>query len=166
MAGVLGCPAAPPSPRVFTVQDACQKLVGCGVLAGDYVNRTGPECTDNNSCTTRPGGECLPHGEGHQCFFPFLDYSWCVHRLSALAELADPCDRDQHPGVQAVQQALDCISVTKCPALGLSFIEKRKGREERSEKDKYICSDQTKVWTATICDAGLLSYDLVTPPQN
>ncbi len=170
MAGVLGCPAASPAPKVPTVYDACQKLVDCGTLAGEFLHRQSSECTDNDSCTDRPGGECLPYRETEQCYYPYLDYQWCLHRLSALADLTDPCDMDQHPSVDAVQRAVDCIAVTECSAMGLSFMEKGKTRDAeenpRPEKDTYTCSDgETKVWTATICDFGLLYYER-RAPQN
>ncbi len=170
MAGILGCPAASPAPKVPTVHDACQKLVSCNILAGDFLDLEWTECIDNVSCNARPGGECHPHRDTHRCYYPFLDYQWCYHRLTDLAALTDPCDRDQHPDEKAVQRAIECIAVTACPAMGLSFTEKRKNQDaeedSRPEKDTYTCSDgETKVWTATICDFGLLSYDRLDP-QN
>lgn len=133
MAAVLGCPAGSSGTvaPVPTIEAACERLVTCGILAAEYLVPSG---------TTRE----------HR-----LDYRWCVDQLRQLPN--DPCagtrlDADLRDG------AVACILTTACTALGLPLAEKLKGGTERPPLDRYSCKNDTAVWTATVCDHGLLRY--------
>jgi len=165
MAGVLNCPpGAQENIQDFTIYDACEKMVSCGILARSYLRNEGPsDCPEGNTCDIKRGGECLvlPEG-GTRCHFPYLDYWWCTSKFTQGLR-SDPCATSQESNLpytaQHLQQALRCIAVTPCAPLGLTFEDKRISSDKRPELDKYTCKDgKTKVWTATICDFGLLSY--------
>ncbi len=162
MAGVLGCPAdsqmksgtslaAVDGP--FTVGDACQKLVACGILAAEHFGARGKECGNAGDC---PTGECRANDEGaRHCYFHRLDHFWCVAKFSSPGD--NRCDNEDDYTDSEVAAIVDCIARSPCASLGLPLTEKLDNSD--SEVDRYICNDgETKVSTATTCDQGLLIY--------
>lgn len=132
MAGVLGCPASPVIPPAATPEQACGKLVTCGILADQREVKSG----DN--------------------WIHALDYRWCVNRLR------DPGDRrcaDGRYTLEEVDLAVRCILATPCATLGAILTQKLENRDKRPDIDEYRCADNTSIWTATVCDHGLLYYD-------
>jgi hypothetical protein len=162
MAGTLGCPvsATTPGARPPTVDEACRKLVSCGILAGEFLTDSGTACASSKECTAT-GAECVANSQGAlRCHNPTLDFTWCVVKLSLPRGATDPCDQNVPFSVEHVQAALACIGSTPCGALGATFADKRLQRSQRPEIDKYTCSDGVHFrWTATTCDFGLLAYD-------
>lgn len=167
MAGALGCPITPNAPgaRSLTVDEVCRKLTACGILASELLTDSGTACTSGKECPV-PGADCLVNSQGAaRCHNPSLDFIWCVTRLS-LTRIPnhwspnDPCDSNRPFTAEHVQAILSCATATPCGALGASFADKRLQRAQRPEIDLYLCPNGTsKVWTATTCDFGLLSYD-------
>ncbi|MCA9664828.1 MAG: hypothetical protein KC503_04545 [Myxococcales bacterium] len=157
-AGVLGCAAniqaTPGGNDTLDVQQACRKLVNCGVLAGELLNASGTGCAGDADCGT---GECLPNKDGTPvCFYHALDYQWCVSRLVGDTN-GERCGSGGFQQAE-VDAALRCISRTDCAALGAPFDLKARSRSSRPDIDKYTCNDGSSKYTATVCDAGLLSY--------
>ena len=154
MAGTIGCPATPGVRNTTpTTYDACQKLVSCGILAGEYLRRSSTSCSTSADCT---GGQCLSTSDGDRCHWSYLDYRWCVGHLSNPGR--DPCTNSQSFTDQQIESALQCIWTTPCTSLGLLFWQKRIS-QNRPELDKFTCADgEETIWTATICDYGLLEY--------
>jgi len=170
MAGPLGCPAGTNNGASLdtgeaTVEEACDKLVQCGILAESYLGEHGQSGTcPDKPCNAKPGGRCIAVQSGFQCFYLYLDRYWCVLQLTALRS-QNPCSMSPAPAAfttEDVAMAVSCIMATSCPALGMPFDEKIKSAEHRGEMDLFICKTTTssnpKRWTATICDNGLLSY--------
>jgi hypothetical protein len=115
----------------FDERAACEKLVRCGVLADEWL--TGDD-------------------ETH-----YLDYTWCLRRLSLYGRRSDPCADRAYTREQA-ESAMRCIETTACSALGLPLSQKRGNRSETPEMDRYECPNGEQRRTATVCDQGLLSY--------
>lgn len=154
MAGTIGCPASTGvTSSQPTIEDACHKLVSCGILAGEYLSRSGTECSTGADCK---GGECLETNDGNRCHWHYLDYRWCTGHLANPGN--DPCGANQPFTAQQVESTVACISITPCASLGLLFWQKRIS-DNRPDLDKFTCADGEKTtWTATICDHGLLDY--------
>jgi hypothetical protein len=152
MAGVLGCPATDSPAPPFTLYDACAKLVDCGILAAEFLGRrtSGEPCQRSADCDR---GQCIASGDDSFCYEPFLDYEWCVGRMSSLP--SDPCGG--RFTVQEMEVAVECIASIECPALGLPFGVKRDG-DARRDTDRYVCENDDRVLTATVCDNGILHY--------
>ena len=158
---VFGCPASGAvgtsafGPGVeATIIDACNRLVSCGQLSAERLVAGASECQSDSDCGT---GECLPNKDNApRCHFHSLDLLWCVERLSK--GRADPCDGERDFDQIEVAATLSCIVETSCESLGLPFPEKLLGRDNRADVDKYTCNDGKTVFTATVCDHGLLSY--------
>jgi hypothetical protein len=161
MAGAMGCPAPPSMPQDTTISDACRKIVACGILAGSYRQNSGTDCENSNICESNrrgAGGECLVTPKGaSKCHYPFLDYWWCMRRLTQPS--GDPCDGNTSFTSYHVQEALACIAVTPCASLGLPFAAKVSSQSTRPTMDKYTCKNNSTVWTSTTCDSGLLYYE-------
>ncbi len=168
MAGALGCPArvAAPVDRPLTVDEACRKLVSCGILAGRYLRDSGTGCSTSKECTAT-GAECLANSSGNlRCHNPALDFTWCVVKLSLPRGATDPCDQNIAFSVEHVEATLACIGASPCSSLGASFADKLLQSSQRPAIDKYLCENNPKLvrWTATTCDFGLLYYDGQTLP--
>jgi hypothetical protein len=162
MGGAMSCPATSPNlPQDFTIVDACRKLVTCGILASTYRPTSGTDCENSNICEANrrnSGGECLVTPKGaSKCHYPFLDYWWCVRRLTQPS--SDPCDSNTIFTSNHVQEAVACIGVTPCASLGLPFAAKVSSQSTRPTMDKYTCMNNSTVWTSTTCDFGLLYYE-------
>jgi len=155
MRGVLGCPPAGTQTPKPTGPEACARLVACGILAGEYYGSQGQECSASAECQ---GGKCLPTSSGQRCHYPYLDYEWCVSKLTD--PRSDPCGSDQDFTALQVDSAVRCILSTPCGSLGLSFADKQQSSDKRGDLDKYTCKSDSKttIWTATICDHGMLRY--------
>jgi len=161
MAGVLGCPARSGYPgKTFTASDACRKLVSCGILAAanyTVLNTTRP-CAFDSDCAASSGEACKKASDGRLwCHTPVLDQRWCFIKLSQGG--ADPCDRTRTFSAQHINGALQCIADTKCEALGLPFSDKVLSKDRRPQMDLFVCEKpKNHIWTATLCDHGLLQY--------
>lgn len=156
MGGAIGCPPATGGlPLVATVEQACQRLVSCGILAGEYLRSSSTSCSKSADCA---GGQCLKNANGDdRCHYPYLDYRWCVGGLNP--QEASLCGQTQSYSGGQVEATLQCIMTTPCTSLGLLFWQKRISSSDRPELDKITCPDgKTDYWTATVCDHGLLSY--------
>jgi hypothetical protein len=153
----LGCPARAekPQPVAMTIGAACDKLVQCGVLAGEFFGRgSSTDCSGDDDCGT---GVCLANSEGvRTCRYHHLDHFWCVSNFDD--RRTDPCNDRHVYSAEELAATLRCIERTSCGALGLPFSEKRVSQSRRAEFDKYTCKDGDSVFTATICDHGLLAY--------
>jgi hypothetical protein len=111
-------------------------------------------------------GKCLAGDDGRKfCYYKKLDYGWCVGQFSHVKThpfenpLIFPCGGTQRYATQEVESILQCISTMPCNALGLPFDYKRRSRSQR-QLDLYRCTNtNAEVWTATVCDHGLLWYD-------
>ncbi|PID38229.1 MAG: hypothetical protein CSB49_06630 [Proteobacteria bacterium] len=134
MAGVLGCPATPGSSRsAARPEDACVYLVSCGILADKHEVKSGDEWRH------------------------YLDYRWCTERLRTPIERR--CSVGGHYSMQEVSATISCILATPCGVLGAPLSEKDQGTSRRPDFDAFFCADgKTEIWTATICDHGLLAY--------
>jgi hypothetical protein len=167
MAGVLDCPAQAINPPADSISEACRKLATCNILADTHMHESGTACSSSEECNREgrgPGGECLTNEKGEsRCYYHNLDYFWCVLRFTQLDN--DPCDGNVRFTVDNVQAAIGCIAVTGCSALGASFPEKQQRQNGKvADNDKYVCKNgTTTIWTATICDGGLLEYASHTP---
>jgi hypothetical protein len=162
MAGALGCPASATgsgSARMGPA-DACRKLVQCGILAQQFLRDSSTACDNNTVCTAGAGGECRVNAQNQsRCHYPTLDLYWCVTRLTLARDRIDPCNDKQPFTAEHVEAALQCIAATPCAALGLAFDDKRLPAERRPELDRFTCLGNSKtIWSATICDFGLLWY--------
>ena len=125
---ILACEAKTVAVNTFGAREACDKLVACGVIAGEFVS--------NNV---------------HR-----LDFSWCVERL--LEPPSSPCDGNRRFSSGEVDAAIACIKTTPCPALGLPLPQKRSSGQSRGELDRYTCANGNATQTATVCDHGILRY--------
>jgi len=132
MAAVVGCPAAGAGSLapLAAIDGACDRLVSCGILAAEYLV---------------PAGGSREHR---------LDYRWCVDLLRQPPN--DPC-AGTRLDADVRDAAVACILTTPCTALGLPLSQKLKG-SERDPLDRYSCNNDTAIWTATVCDHGLLRY--------
>jgi hypothetical protein len=169
-AGAMGCPAGAPvttATQTFTLFDACKKLVTCGILSSDWMGSvSGTECGSSDACK---GGQCLPYSKGMRCHYPLLDYAWCVRRFTTPPSTG--CTDEEFTD-QDIAAMLDCIAKTPCGPLGLPFSGKVNADNKQlvsskdRELDKITCKNElTTIWTATICDHGLLRYDSQTKKQ-
>jgi hypothetical protein len=170
MAGVLACPPATINPPATTSADACRKLTTCGILAEKYMVSNDTNCSSNDECNTRGGtSECLANSTGQlKCHYHRLDYTWCLRQLTELDQ--DPCPPNYQITADQVAAAIHCIDVNACTVLGATFADKLRRTEGDAThpavamNDRYVCKQPNSegkvvtVWTATICDAGLLSY--------
>ena len=126
---ILGCV---PNPRLLgdpaKAEDACAKLVSCGILA-----------------------DLRKSGDNHS-----LDYAWCIDRL--LGGRNDPCDGHRYSGeeLRAATQCINTTPCTALGLpLGDKF-ESSSNRSEL-DLLTCAGGDKT-VWTATTCDNGILRY--------
>lgn len=160
MGPVLGCPPGNGSPSLSTVADACRRLVGCGVLADINLVASNKRCSKEADCDEGAGEHCMYHSSGKKfvCHLPHLDLRWCVGRLSTGS--VDPCDPARGYTAEQLRGIIHCMSVRSCSALGLPFHAKVAPRAVREPLDSYQCfGKQLTIWTATVCDLGLLHYD-------
>ncbi|MBW2731027.1 MAG: hypothetical protein JRH20_01470 [Deltaproteobacteria bacterium] len=133
MGSVLDCPASAsvPATKNATPEDACERLVQCGILAGERIV-----------------GDPLHHE---------FDYRWCLGRLRLPPQ--DPCESHRRYTPDHVNPAIECMMSTPCVALGEPFSAKFVGGDDSSTIDSYLCPDGTTTrCTATICDHGILNY--------
>lgn len=160
IAGVLGCRAdrdpllAGDTFPIDAATEACGKLVACGILASEYFSATGTECQLKADCGS---GECLPNHEGaFRCHYHRLDFFWCVERINE--RRTNRCDNEDPFTTEEVDAIVRCIERTQCAALGLPFSVKQSD-QEAGALDAFVCNDgETRVFTATVCDHGLLEY--------
>jgi len=153
----LGQQGQPAAGTGFGVADACNKLVACGQLAGEWFGGYSniDSCKNDGDCGP---GRCLqPEGQkSRRCYVHRMDYAWCVARLSNPS--TDRCGSGNFTQ-QDVALALECIARTQCIALGLPLAEKLRSSDSRSPVDKFTCKDgKTVVSTISTCDHGLLNY--------
>jgi hypothetical protein len=170
MAGLLSCPAGTINPPVTTAADACRKLTDCGILAEKYLVSNDTNCSGNDECNTRGGtNECLANSQGQlKCHYHRLDYTWCLRQLTEMD--TDPCPPSYQFSSDQVAGTIHCIDASACTVLGATFADKLRrndgtdGHPAVATNDRYVCKQPNSegkvvtVWTATICDAGLLSY--------
>jgi hypothetical protein len=158
MGPVLGCrEGAGQAP--LSAGEACRKLVSCGILADDYLLPLAQRCTSDADCGTHLGRKCRAGPSGELvCYYHQLDLFWCTYQLTHIT--TDPCDRNRSYTAAQVRNALSCIQATSCQGLGLLLTDKLVSSIWRKELDYYTCDNdsRTSIWTATICDHGLLYY--------
>lgn len=176
-AGAMGCPARPPSSTTnsLTIYDACNKLVGCGVLASEWFGYQSGDCSTASSCAntstaraTGGPGRCIKVGNNQRCAYHYMDYAWCVARLSTPG--SHPCAGKPFVS-DDINAILSCIANTPCGNLGLAMDDRYirnnmslnlRPRKDR-ESDKITCNNNHRYWTATACDQGLLRYEELAP---
>lgn len=176
-AGAVGCPTnttttSPSDPQSATLHDACKKLVTCGLLASEWYGDISGECSSSDTCATTPRaketggpGKCLPSPSDKTktvCAYHRLDYTWCVARFSIPG--ASGCTTQPFVD-QDITSMIGCITSTQCGTLGLSlerkrfFLDHTQLPKTEFELDEITCKNgTTTIWTATICDHGLLRY--------
>jgi hypothetical protein len=158
LASVLGCSGAAADPLLAASADeataACAKLVSCGILAAEDFSGSGTECESKADCGT---GECMPNQEGAlRCHYHRLDLAWCVERINT--RRLSRCDDKDPFTTEEVEAIVACITRTPCGTLGLPFAAKQHSPEE-GNLDSFVCNDgTTRVFSATVCDHGLLEY--------
>jgi hypothetical protein len=131
--GSLDCPPAPPPSRQeIPPETVCSRLVGCAILATDRMVKV------NNS------------------FVHSLDFRWCIGRF--VAGTSHACNTGTRMTYEQVQSAARCIMATPCESLGLPLGQKIKPAASRPKMDSFRCANDTTIWTATVCDHGLLRY--------
>ncbi|MCC6746511.1 MAG: hypothetical protein IT371_02570 [Deltaproteobacteria bacterium] len=157
MAGVLGCAAgqrAGITAAQPTIEATCRRLEACGIIGGAFLRPSGDECKEDSQCGV---GSCLPDDKGvPRCRYHYLDHAWCVARLTL--GRSDPCGGDRRYGADELASIGRCIDQLACGSLGLPLAAKLGSAEKRPALDKYTCNNGKSMWTATVCDNGLLGY--------
>ncbi|MCB9556077.1 MAG: hypothetical protein H6707_08235 [Deltaproteobacteria bacterium] len=151
--GLPPCNAVPAAQQAacppLRIESACAYLASCGILAGHYLGQTGAACSSHEQCGV---GQCIEQNGSRRCRYHYLDYAWCVRRLTQLGD--HPCSGQPFSADQR-RAALQCIVDTPCGALGLQLRDKL---QAVGELDLLTCNGGRNLHTATVCDLGMLNY--------